>query len=512
MVLPWIFLLGIIAISPSFEIRPHSLSWTLLSLTLYFLQQYYDGNKKIIRWLPVIMLIWVNCHSLFVLGLVVIGCYGISIFMNRKESIKEFMIWSSLAVAACLFNPYGLHGFSIPFEQLLTLQQGNIFKATIRELQSPFSSLQYEFTFKNILLQWHFFDLFTLIAIITLVINFKRYRIHEWFITIIFFYFAYSAVKNIGYFVFAITPMLANTITTVQKNMNIQRKIILFCRKYINYASIVFALISLLLILSVRTNAFYIHYKATYRFGLGWQNANLPVKATDFLLKNNVKGKILNQLDFGGYLEFFTQQKVYIDGRLEAMGKELFSEQVNSGTDEAKRNIIVKYNPDVIIFPYFITPDWISFLQNKPDWRLVYVDECAAIYLKNGFMPSISAINEKTMASSLTQYSDLQIDALLQNKQSASFLSKLINTQYYPANELNKTVFCFYYGWIDAAKQFTMEGFQKSSDDYPELYQNLGTIYFQMKDKNRSLFCYEKYLKTKKNKDVEDRVRFLKSL
>lgn len=322
--LPWICLLGILAISPSFEIRPHTLSWMFLSIALFILQKYYDGNKKTIRWLPLIMILWVNCHSLFVLGFVVIGCYGVSIFVNKKDVLKDYIIWSALAVAACLLNPYGWHCFSIPLEQLFILQDGNIFKANIRELQSPFSASQYEFTFKNLFLQWHFFDLFILAAIISLLINLKKHKIHEWLIAIIFFYFAYSAIKNIGYFIFAITPIIANVFPPAVKNKKNKRTTISLTDKYVRQLSIVFLAVCTLLILVVRTNALYIHYRATYRFGFGWQNSNLPVKATAFLINNHFKGKMLNQLDFGGYLEFFTRQKVYIDGRLEVMGKELF--------------------------------------------------------------------------------------------------------------------------------------------------------------------------------------------
>jgi len=511
-ILPWIFLLGLIAASPLFEIRPHSLSWFFLSLVLYLLQQYYDGNTKIIRWLPVIMILWVNCHSLFILGVVVIGCYGISIYFRKKDLWKEFLIWSSIAVAVCLINPYGWHGLSLPFEQWFALQKGSVFKENIKEFQTPFSLFDYEFTLQSLFSKWHFFDLFVLTAIGSFIFRYKKFAIHEWLISIIFFYLAYSAIKNTGYFVFAVTPILVNVLLIAEKNKNNKPTKFSFSKKYSRQITIVFLLVGTLLILSVRTNAFYIHYRAMYRFGFGWQNSNLPVKATNFLVKNNLHGKILNQLDFGGYLEYLTRQKVYVDGRLEVMGKQLFSEQVNAVNDEAKKNLIIKYNPDIVLFPYFITPDWIPFFQNQSEWRLVYVDECAAIYLKNNYMPAVQAINEKTISSSYTQYSDPKIDSILQNKKNASILSSFWKTQYYPAGELNKSVFCFYYGWIDAAKQITTDGFKRSSNDYPELYQNLGTIYFQLKDKNRSLFCYEKYLKEKKNKDVEERVRFLKSL
>ena len=230
------------------------------------------------------------------------------------------------------------------------------------------------------------------------------------------------------------------------------------------------------------------------------------------MIKNNLHGKILNQLDYGGYLEYFTDQKVAIDGRLEVMGEKLFSEHVNGRDPETKKNILLKYNPDFILFAYFITPDWITFLQKRSDWRLAYADESSALYLKNGYAPAIPEADGKTFTFSLPSYSDEQIDQLVKNKKTTDFFSSIIHSQYYPEDELNEAVFCFYYGWIDAAKQITAHGFAKATNDYPELYQNLGSIYFQYKDKDRSLYCYEKYLESVKNKQVEERVKFLKSL
>ncbi|TAL63062.1 MAG: hypothetical protein EPN85_01010 [Bacteroidetes bacterium] len=515
--MPWILLSAILAVSPLLEIRPHSVSWLYLSLVLYILQEYYDGNKKLIRWLPVIMILWVNSHSLFMLGLVVTGCYGISILIKKKELTKEYFSWALLAVLLCFINPYGWHGFLFPFEQLLLLNEGNVFKENIRELQGPLKITEYAFTLKNIFSQWHFFDLFILISLIVLMIRFKKLTIHEWLISLIFFYFAYSATKNIGYFIFAITPIIANGFSDRKANdpkegKNTKEKVVPFFKRYNSQTSMVFILTSVLLILSLRTNAFYIHYRAIYRFGTDWSSLNLPVKATNFLLKNNLNGKMLNQLDLGGYLGFFTGQKVSLDGRLEVMGEDLFIEQINALSPEAKTKLILKYSPDIILFAYCMTPDWITYLLHQPDWRLAYADGSTAVYLKNGYAPSIPAADDKTFTSSVSVFSDTKIDSILRNKGVESFLSFFFTPQYYPSEELNKTFFCFYYGWINAARQITIDGFRKSSSPPAESYQNLGTIYYGYKDKNRALYCYEKYLREHKNEAIEKRVKFLKSL
>ena len=110
------------------------------------------------------------------------------------------------------------------------------------------------------------------------------------------------------------------------------------------------------------------------------------------------------------------------------------------------------------------------------------------------------------------EFSESQINEMIKGKKKSGLLSSFIKQQYYPSTEFNKVAFCFYYGWLDESKQIMANAFEKSSSDYTELYLNFGTIYFQKKNAPLSLFCYEKYLERNKNKQIEERVKFLKKL
>ena len=505
---PWYLLSAILAASASFEIRPHSVSWILLSLTLMILQDFYDGKTKHIRWLPLIMLLWVNLHSLFILGLAVTAIYGLVIFLKKKELIKPLIKPALLSLLVCFLNPYGWHCFTLNFEQFFTLQSGNIFKSGIRELQSPFSISNY--SVETMFSSWHFFDLFLLFSAFLLWIQRKKIKIHEWLILLIFFYFSATAAKNIGYLVFAVTPILASKdilgFTRKKKTKRREGKAMLS-----RLPEWGFIIISIFLILSIITNAFYIQFRNSYRFGLGWSNANLPVKAVEFMNRNNIHGRILNQLDFGGYLEFFTNEKVSIDGRLDVMGTDNFNEQVNAVTDQQKTALLNKLSPEIILFAYFSTPDWISYLQKQPDWKLIYADETTALYVTISSFPEIEAYGPKDLTNDMALYSETEIMKMVQNGISHVPLSGLFQRQYYPEREFNMTAFCFYYGWTDAAKTIMANAFARSTQDYPELYQNLGSVYFELRNAPAALFCYERYLKKRPNPQVEKRVNFLRT-
>jgi hypothetical protein len=50
-----------------------------------------------------------------------------------------------------------------------------------------------------------------------------------------------------------------------------------------------------------------------------------------------------------------------------------------------------------------------------------------------------------------------------------------------------------------------------SNEEWPELYYNLGHIFFEMKDFKRALYCYQRYLETKKDSLAYERVALIQS-
>jgi hypothetical protein len=361
---------------------------------------------------------------------------------------------------------------------------------------------------------WYYFDLFTLVFFVSLLLRLRKLKLHDWIIAAVFFWLAYSLMKNSGYFIFAVLPLMLRTETEFKKKKKesaVNAKIN-FVFQHAKKIRIAFLVICFLLILTVPTNAFYINYRSVYRFGFGMSNFPIPSKAVSFMNNKQIRGKILNHLDFGGYIEFFGNQKASIDGRLEVMQEKIFEEQVLAANDESKTILLQKLNPQIILVSYSTTPDWINYLKPNPEWRLVYADGNAALWLKNGFCEHVPALVEKDFLKQYKNYSPQSLDNLLQGGKSKPLLSSFYQTQYYPSQELNLTTLCLYYGWFDAARCFAAEAFIKSTKEYPDLYQNAGIVYFQMQDKERSLRWLSKYLESQKNERVEKAVKFLKTV
>lgn len=104
-------------------IRPELLSFLFLASWLFVLRHLLPRDRRYAWLLPLIQLLWVNCHGLFVLGLVVYIAFLASTvaekFFPRLESNprlrwKELAVLAAALVAAAFCNPYLDKGATFP--------------------------------------------------------------------------------------------------------------------------------------------------------------------------------------------------------------------------------------------------------------------------------------------------------------------------------------------------------------------------------------------------------------
>jgi hypothetical protein len=106
-----LFALIIPVMAPGFMTRPHLATFFFLTLLVYVLQKFFDGNHRIIKWTPLIMLLWVNSHGGVVAGLGIFGMItAVEVIRyyrtgkGRGILLLKYFLLSGLAV---LINPYG---------------------------------------------------------------------------------------------------------------------------------------------------------------------------------------------------------------------------------------------------------------------------------------------------------------------------------------------------------------------------------------------------------------------
>lgn len=212
-----IFIL-LFALSQSFEIRPHVFSWVFLSLQLLLIKKVFNSNKLSLYLIFVIQVIWINFHSLAILGPIVFLIYFIGVYIETKKFNKQLGIIVFGSILSCLINPWFIDGLLFPLKQFGLIQNNNnLQNIYIGEFQSLFSAKN----FKEDLLSYgglfpfapsFYMYLFNALALFSIpnIISKKKYT--ELLLLIAFSYIGILAVKNFGFQFFAIAPIIISNL------------------------------------------------------------------------------------------------------------------------------------------------------------------------------------------------------------------------------------------------------------------------------------------------------------
>ena len=501
----------------TFEIRPHVLSWIFLNTVLLILETYKkNGNKKVLYFLPAVMLVWVNTHSLSILGLATIAIYNAGIFLESGKIDRKLFWFSVASLASFLINPYFLEGLMYPFMQFGLLSGNSAVKTYFAELQSPFTTKEISILgtkyFTSPLLLIHFSAILSVFSVFRAV---KKKQFTNGLLLIAYLFVLYLAHKNYGYFLMVSLPLIAKyvlewvnfrkqkfliKITPAIKH-NIDVKLIgerEFSVTRLLQRRFAFAAIFAAVIVSITSinDGYPIFRHSPYRFGFTEDKDQLPVEATAFLNKNHLKGRILNHLDFGGYLMAHFNEKVFIDGRMDVLPEDFFDKYVESLTEKnGLKKILEEYNPDIVVFPYVKASNWWYYFiseKERSGYKPVYFDGLAVIFLKSTVYPGFSELTKKEIEKSIDPGSASRLDESIKERK-ARGLMVLINglwkKQSFSIANQNKATYCFTNGFDSAAISFSVMSIENSTVHTPNIFKNLSLYFTDKKMYDKAQEC-----------------------
>jgi hypothetical protein len=132
-------------------VRPEILSLMFLAAWLAILLK-ADARPSLLWLLPPMLIVWVNCHALFVFGLVVFACWafdcalrhaaagrwGLTKLEEETAGAQQIIIVGALLAVACLFNPYFEEGALFPLVLFRKLSVDEAFYSVrVDEFTSP---------------------------------------------------------------------------------------------------------------------------------------------------------------------------------------------------------------------------------------------------------------------------------------------------------------------------------------------------------------------------------------
>jgi hypothetical protein len=322
----------------------------------------------------VLFVVWVNCHSLFILGWGLLACCLVGKFLGDLRVDWPLLGWSAASIAACLINPYGLEGVLVPRTLLTRFDADSPFRQDILEYGSPFDTAMLD---ASVYFAWLPMWSFRIFAALALVSVFGLLRLNRWWCAVAILLFTWPATRMIKNMPILVVIGLAPALwgLSVPHFLRAPR-----LRRAAALAVVVTALV---LCLRVRTDAYYAATRRWERSGLGWNTWVLPVDAVNYVRDAKLGGRGLNHLNVGGWLMWAGRVPVFIDGRLEVVGEEFFAEHQRAFSSmEGLEDCVRRWDIDWMLLPWFFAPELMAQLSVDPRWTLVYADAVAVLFVR----------------------------------------------------------------------------------------------------------------------------------
>ncbi len=302
---------GAVASAPSWGVRPQMLSLLLASIFLWILER-TEIRPQTAWWLVPLMLLWVNLHAGYVLGIllivVVMGGNIIEVILGQRrwKEVQSQVRTLGLVVIACIavvpLNPNGTKLYSYPF---ITLHSYAM-QTYISEWFSPnFHQAK--------------FAAFLFMLLATLVftaVSPRRLRVHQLFLLLITIWMALDAARHIPIFALVAIPILSELAEPIFVSRGTRKRTDQFSFHRLNYAVLTAFLV--FTIVRVRTVAKMIPEA---------ESKNFPAGATRFLAEHALPGPLLNHYNWGGYViwKLYPKYRVFIDGRADLYGDDFMN-------------------------------------------------------------------------------------------------------------------------------------------------------------------------------------------
>ena len=363
--------------------RPQMLSFALLGLTSYIVYLFKWRQVNRLWMLIPVFVLWGNTHGGYALGLLLIGCVIAGEALNRltgRGALPEVLTWRELGLLtgfgilsglALLVNPYAFGTWALPFRTvgIRTLQ------GFIQEWASP--------DFHNLYEQPVLWLLFALLAVTGLAR--RRWDWTDLILVVMFGYLAFLARRNIAPLALIITPVLARRAQLVVESVAAQVKLPVSARRNLNPA-LAGVLNNLILALVVVATLLKCAVALSPQIIDKGQQQAVPVRAVEWLRNASPRppGPMYNSYNWGGYLLWaLPQEPVFVDGRTDLYDDEFLREYFKvMFIRPGWRQVLDRYGVRLVLTERdsFLA----AMLATQPDWRLVYSDDLAAIYTREG--------------------------------------------------------------------------------------------------------------------------------
>jgi hypothetical protein len=313
----------------------------------------FEGRRRL--WMvPVLAVIWANCHGGFFLGWMVCAAYAAEALLRRSPDARRILAAGGLAVLLTGANP---NGFSVI--------------ATVwRYRQSPMQATLIEWSRPDLWGPPYAFDVLLYASAVALALAWKRVRPADWILFAAFAAASLTAFRNV-LLIGLLAPVLIAAYFPWKRRLPVLAQ----------FAAA--AMLALALAWGTMRGSCFQLRVAEWRY---------PAGAAAFLIRNRISAPLFNTYEYGGYL-IWKGVRVFIDGR--ALSETVFQDYrwilAAPPTSAARAQLLGRYGIGAIVgnaFEYnsgVLYPLVLALVEPAAAeaWHLVYEDPQSMVFLRD---------------------------------------------------------------------------------------------------------------------------------
>ena len=362
--------------------RPYLVTFLLAAVTLWILEKYRwrrgVDSGKMVYWLPVLMVVWVNSHGGFLVGFMIWGIYWISELglivweiwfkKQRPSDIRSFgtpLLWAGLLmlITVCV-NPYGPSMLMYPFK---TVSIG-VLRDYIQEWQAP--------EFHSISVQP--FAWLMLLTFGAVGASRQKLAFIDFALVGLFFYMGLLAGRNVALFSI-VAPMVltrhaAPVIDSLTSTLGIHTAATATPGRRSAMLNIV------ILVVLIATVVFKVALVYPEKINVDAFKGYLPMGAVEYLNSSQPEGRLFNPYNWGGYLLWgLPRYPVFVDGRTDLYNDEIINKWLSVvRVEDGWQDILEEYGINLVLIEPRSTLD--RTLALDPAWAPIYQDAISILY------------------------------------------------------------------------------------------------------------------------------------
>lgn len=398
----WLWLLPIVAMSGRALERPEMLSILFLGCTLAILVRAEEFPRRLAL-LPLLFLVWINCHALFVLGAIACCAWLAELVLRWSlapryglQHVAPALHWrwvagvAAASIAVLFINPWGVDGvlFPLTLYRKFSVDQ-TFYSLRVGEFQTPWSFLQ-RFGLANVYLDAQLVVMGMVVAAV--VAQAVRGRARPWqvLLTVAFFNLAWEASRNVSPFCIVSGFVLVQSVV-VPRPPDEERVATDTAGTGVSPGELLLVLVLMLSGAGIVSGLWNDIAERNKPFEVRESRAWFMHDAARLIAREGMPKLVYARSNGQASLVIYhagPSRLVFFDPRLELMSRKTFerfdaaAEAMRQGDPQWDRHVRgEKDERPAVLLDSRMSRAEIVGMMNAPDWQLVFADGAGAVFL-----------------------------------------------------------------------------------------------------------------------------------